>query len=275
DLFTHPQVVPTSAYLWDSAEKIRTFLGNPHPVYTLSNACISGTLAIVIAARFIRSGRYDSAIVVGADLFSHFVLSGFKSFQALSPAPCKPFDANRTGINLGEAGASLILTRSDRTSQGKVNVLGGASSNDANHISGPSRTGDGLYYAIQAALESSHITSSLEIDYISAHGTGTSYNDEMEAKAFAWAGLTQVPTNSLKGYFGHTLGTSGILESVLAVDSIENSRLFASAGYEVRGVSESLNILTENTFGKLTTCLKTSSGFGSCNAALVLSTKSL
>lgn len=270
DLIEKEKPVPTEAYLWHTAAKIGQFLGNPNPVITISNACISGTLAIITASRFINEGKYNSVIIIGADLFSHFVFSGFKAFQAISEGPCMPFDANRTGINLGEAAATLILQKNDQDNDG-IFIKGGSVSNDANHISGPSRTGDGLYYAIHSALKQSNINSSLEVDYICAHGTATSYNDEMESKALAWAGMSEVPLNSLKGYFGHTLGAAGVLESIMAIDSMEKNQLYASAGFSTLGVSEKLNVLIKNQNIPLTTCLKTSSGFGSCNAAVVFS----
>jgi 3-oxoacyl-[acyl-carrier-protein] synthase-1 len=271
DLIENGKPIPKKAFLWNTASLLGIFLGNPNPVITVSNACISGTMAIILASRLLRQNKYEHAVIIGADLFSPFVHSGFQAFQAVSSAPCKPFDANRTGITLGEAAATLILSKTKSENHRGVQVLGGATSNDANHISGPSRTGDGLYYAIEAALKDSDSNFSLKIDYISAHGTGTAYNDEMESKALAWAGLTHVPLNSLKGYFGHTLGTSGVLESILAIDSLENNRLYASAGFSELGVSEHLNVLTKNQFNPISTCLKTSSGFGSCNAAVIFS----
>jgi 3-oxoacyl-[acyl-carrier-protein] synthase-1 len=219
----------------------------------------------------IAAGHYDHAIVTGGDIVSEFVMSGFMSFQALSPEACRPFDADRTGLSLGEGCGTVILT-SDLSvaTEGKpVAYLGGATSNDANHISGPSRDGEGLYLAISAAMKEADVTAG-DLDFISAHGTATPYNDEMESLALAWAGLEQVPVNSFKGYIGHTLGAAGVIETILSIYSIRNGILFNSAGYYKNGVSRPLNIITQNINLPVRRVLKTASGFGGCNAGLII-----
>ena len=108
------------------------------------------------------------------------------------------------------------------------------------------------------------------IDYISAHGTATPYNDEMEAIALSRAGLLDVPVNSLKGYWGHTLGAAGIIESAVAINSLENNILFKTAGFREMGVSEKINVIAENIKKPVKSCLKTASGFGGCNASIIL-----
>ena len=174
-------------------------------------------LAILTGMRLVQSGQYENAVVAGADVISKFVLSGFQSFQAISSAPCKPFDAARDGINLGEGAGTVILTSNKNYSSG-VKVTGGSVSNDANHISGPSRTGEELNLAINKALNAAELNAT-DIDFISAHGTATIYNDEMEAKAITLAGLQSFPVNSLKGYYGHTLGAAGLIESIISIQS--------------------------------------------------------
>jgi len=208
---------------------------------------------------------------VGADVLSHFVVSGFESLQALSSEQCKPFDAARKGINLGEAAAALVLS-SEPDPVGlrpSIKVTGGGSSNDANHISGPSRTGDELGFAIQQALQEAR-KEAHEIDFISSHGTATLFNDEMEAKAFHQIGMSNVPMNSLKGSFGHTLGAAGVVETVMSIHSLFNNEILPTKGFEKSGVSQKVNVSRELVFKPLTTCLKTASGFGGCNAAIVL-----
>jgi 3-oxoacyl-[acyl-carrier-protein] synthase-1 len=257
--------------LWKLGDVISQYFGNPNKPVIVSNACISGSVAIMVAARMIAAGKYDHAVVTGGDIVSEFVVSGFMSFQALSPHACKPFDANRTGLSLGEGAGSVILT-ADITKTGydrPVAFLGGATSNDANHISGPSRDGEGLYLAIEAALREANMRPE-DIDFISAHGTATPYNDEMESLALAWAGLDKVPVNSFKGYIGHTLGAAGLIETILSLYSIRNNILIKSLGYVENGVSRPLNIITENTNAPIRNVLKTASGFGGCNAALVI-----
>jgi 3-oxoacyl-[acyl-carrier-protein] synthase-1 len=257
--------------LWEMANYIAKWL-NCHTVpLVVSNACTSGSVAIMTAARMIAAGKCDHAIVTGGDIITEFVMSGFMSFQALSPTACRPFDADRTGLSLGEGCGTLILT-SDLAKAGAgkpVTYLGGATSNDANHISGPSRDGEGLYLAIAAAMKEAGAIAG-DLDFISAHGTATPYNDEMESLALAWAGLEQVPVNSFKGYIGHTLGAAGVIETVLSVYSMRNDILFKSSGYQNNGVSRQLNMVTENLHRPVRKILKTASGFGGCNAAFLL-----
>ena len=237
----------------------------------VSNACISGVLAIIVAKRFLESGKYDHAVIVGADVLSKFVVSGFQSLQALSPEPCRPFDAERKGINLGEAAAALVLSSKPDTPglQPSIKITGGGLSNDANHISGPSRTGDELGFAIRQALQEAG-KSPEEIDFISAHGTATLFNDEMEANAFHHAGMSGVPLNSLKGYYGHTLGAAGVVETLMSVQSLLHNEILATKGFKKSGVSRAVHVSGDRISKPLTTCLKTASGFGGCNGAIVL-----
>lgn len=237
----------------------------------VSNACISGVLAIIVAKRFLDSEKYDHVVVVGADVLSQFVISGFESLHALSSEPCRPFDAERKGINLGESAASIVLSSKpqDLSVYPSIKITGGGLSNDANHISGPSRTGVELGLAVRQALKQAQ-KSSKEIDFISAHGTATMFNDEMEAKAFHALGMENIPLNSLKGYFGHTLGAAGVVETIMSMYSLLNNELLASKGFDTLGVSQSINVCKELIEKPLSTCLKTASGFGGCNAAIIL-----
>lgn len=237
----------------------------------VSNACISGVMALIVAKRFLQAGKYDHALVLGADTLSRFVISGFQSLQALSSERCRPFDAARKGINLGEAAAAMLLTVKPEALGTKptVRILGAGLSNDANHISGPSRTGEELGYAIRQALKQGSV-STAEVDFISAHGTATLYNDEMEAKAFDLAGLSDTPLNSLKAYYGHTLGAAGIVETVVGMHSLEHGVAIPTLGFSTPGVSKPVNVISEISTRRLNTFLKTASGFGGCNAAIVL-----
>ena len=164
-----------------SAKLVANHFQFSNPPVIISNACISGMLAILTGMRLIQSGQYEHAVVAGADVISKFILSGFQSFQAISPSVCKPFDADRDGINLGEAAGTIILTGNKKYSSG-IKLTGGSVSNDANHISGPSRTGEELNMAISKAMKIAGVTAT-DIDFISAHGTATVFNDEMEARA--------------------------------------------------------------------------------------------
>ena len=143
-----------------------------------------------------------------------------------------------------------------------------ATSNDANHISGPSRTGEELAQAITQAMNEAEVLPS-QVSFLSAHGTATPFNDEMEAKAFALSGLNHVPMNSFKGYWGHTLGAAGVVESVASIHSMKQNLLIKSAGFETLGVSEYLTMLEKNLNCPVDHVVKTASGFGGCNAAIV------
>jgi 3-oxoacyl-[acyl-carrier-protein] synthase-1 len=258
-------------YLWNTAKFLKEYFKSRNDVLVVSTACISGISALLMGQRLIQSGIYDNAIVCGCDIFSSFVMSGFQSFQAISYSPCKPFDADRSGITLGEGCGTLIITNNQPVNRKKnIKISGGAISNDANHISGPSRTGDGLTKAIDKALGEAVVSPNV-IDFISAHGTATPYNDEMEAIAFATSGLLKSSVNSLKGYFGHTLGAAGTIESIVTLESMRQNMVIKSIGYETSGVSQELNIAKSNIQTKLTHCLKTASGFGGGNAAIVFS----
>lgn len=255
--------------LHHSAKLVQQHFGFSEKPVIISNACISGLLALLAGMRMIRSGQYDHVVVAGADVISRFILSGFQSFQAVSNERCRPFDAERKGINLGEAAATVILSAQKRNDD-DIRLVSGSVSNDANHISGPSRTGEELYQAISIAMAGAGL-SIADIDFISAHGTATLYNDEMEAKAITLAGLQNVPVNSLKANYGHTLGAAGLVESVILLHSMKEGIVLPSLGYSATGVSQPLNICTKLQRVVLNNCLKTASGFGGCNAALIFS----
>jgi len=246
-------------------------IGIPHHL-VISNACISGVMAAIVARRLLLSGQYDHAVVLGADVLNRFVISGFQSLQALTAEPCRPFDAARKGINLGECAAVMVLSTVPEKlgmAAPRVELLGGGLSNDANHISGPSRTGEELGFAIRQALEESGLHEN-DIDFICAHGTATLYNDEMEAKAFNRVGLENTPLHSLKGYFGHTLGAAGVVEMIISAESLKRDELVPSLGFETPGTSQPVQVIRTLTQRPLRTCLKTASGFGGCNAAIIL-----
>ncbi len=258
---------PGRIYLWKMADVIGSFFGFVNRPVIVSNACISGVLALSTAARMIDAGLYDHIVVAGGDILSEFVISGFLSFQAISPEPCKPFDIARNGLSLGEGCGTLVLSSKHKKSTA-VTVSGSAVTNDANHISGPSRTGEELAMAIGNALKEAGVNPA-EVSFVSAHGTATPYNDEMESQALGIAGLQHIPVNSFKGYWGHTLGAAGVIESIATIRSMENNLLFRSAGFNEIGVSVPLNVIRENIHTPVQNCLKIASGFGGCNAAIV------
>ena len=261
-------------YLWHTAYRIAHFFGNITPPLVVSNACISGAAALIAARRELLAGRIDTAIVIGADMLSRFVVSGFQSFKALSPEPCRPFDADRTGLNLGEAASTVILTRRavNNLEPSDVLLTDGAIRNDANHISGPSRTGEGCFRALRHILRNipeERLTD--EIAFVNAHGTATPYNDEMESIALTRAALDRVPVNSLKGYLGHTLGAAGVLETILAAESLRAGIALPTAGFHTLGVTHPIRVTNATAPITARRCIKMLSGFGGCNAALLVS----
>jgi 3-oxoacyl-[acyl-carrier-protein] synthase-1 len=168
---------------------------------------------------------------------------------------------------LGEGAGTIILSTQKKYEQ-NIKVLGGSVSNDANHISGPSRTGEELAYAIKKAMQDAELTVK-DIDFISAHGTATLYNDEMEASAIGLAGLQSAPLNSLKGYYGHTLGAAGLIEAIISLQSLKEGLVLPTPGFEELGVSSPVNVIASPLQIKANSFLKTASGFGGCNAAVI------
>lgn len=261
--------------LWKSSEIIKNHFKNPNDVITISNACISGALAIIVAKRLIDANKYENIIVAGADILPEFTLSGFQAFKAVSEEICKPFDKNRTGMTPGEGAGTIILTKDvNKALKPLINISGGASSNDANHISGPSRTGEELAIAINKSLKEANINPN-EVGYVSAHGTATLYNDEMEAKALALTKLNNANISSIKAYVGHTFGAAGIIETIFGINALAENKVYKSLGYNEQGTENKLNIITKNLQIDTNNVVKTASGFGSCNASLVISKNKL
>ena len=259
-------------YLWHSAQLIAKHFGNQNTPIVASNACISGCAAQIAAFNMLQySNQYDYVVVVGAEVLSKFIISGFQSFKALSPLRCKPFDQNRCGLNLGEAGTAIVYARTDKPEElasGTIIMEAGAINNDANHISGPSRTGEGLLRSIRKATEG---FDSQRIAFINAHGTATLYNDDMESVAINRAGLQDIPVNSLKGYYGHTLGAAGVMEVILSSIALQKQMVIKSLGSEQPGTAQALNVNMENHKVQGDAFLKLISGFGGSNAAVLFS----
>ena len=303
DSTDEPHIPRHRVALSEAATAVAQHLHLQRTPIVVSNACISGSHALLLASqRLTEDSTLRHVIVCGADLLSRFIVSGFGAFKALSPEVCRPFDAARCGLNLGEAAATLILSRTD----GEVHDSPSSSSaalshrwtlrsgcvrNDANHISGPSRTGEGVYRALCATLglsEESNIenledlqenpphwsddsdwkSATAHLACVSCHGTATAYNDEMESIALYRAGLTHLPAYSLKSTFGHTLGAAGVLETILTMVAVEQGTLWGTRGYSASGVSHELSLSSEAQPLSGDSFLKLLSGFGGCNAVL-------
>lgn len=252
-------------YLASSATKIAQYFGNHNTPVVVSNACISGVSAQIAAVRELLSGRYRYAVVIGCDVLSKFIISGFQSFKALSSECCHPYDKDRVGLNLGEAAGTIILKAGKPSNEQDLQYVSSSVHNDANHISGPSRTGEGSFRVLADILKDIDIS---EIGFINAHGTATAYNDEMESIAIHRAGLDKVCVNGLKGYYGHTLGAAGIIETILSMKAVDNGIELATRGFESTGTSYTLNISNQVRETSKTAFIKILSGFGGSNAGI-------
>lgn len=254
--------------LHDMALRVARAAGLEADPIVVCNACISGVAAVIVGSRLIGRGVYDDVYIVGGDEMSRFVTSGFLGFRSVSTEACRPYDAHHDGLSLGEAAGCLLLTN-DKSLTDCTAVGAGALTNDANHISGPSRTGEPLAEAIGRALRRSGMDAT-DAAFVNAHGTGTVYNDTMEAKALALAGLRDVPANSLKPCLGHTLGASGLVELMVCDDELRRGELLPTLGFATPTPECQLRVSGEaqKVTGKC--CIKTASGFGGCNAAVVL-----
>ena len=262
--------------LADSAQRIASQLGIDAKPIVVCNACISGLSALILGNRLIDSDLYDAAIVCGCDTPRQFILSGFQSLKALSPEPCRPFDMERMGLNLGEAAATLILSKNPI--QGNSWRMGdGFIRNDAFHISTPSKTADGLYLSLQRTLESftkeisstcKQIDLKAHLAFINAHGTATLFNDQMESVAIGRAGLSDLPANAYKSFWGHTMGAAGILETIISMKAIDDDTILGTRGFSELGVSGKMNICAENRQTDKKGFIKMLSGFGGCNATI-------
>ncbi len=256
-------------YLWQIALSVREHFGCHTTPKVISTACISGVAATVYATRMVEDGEADSVYVVGADLSSDFIVEGFNSFKSVSATLCRPYDISRDGITIGQGCGVLLLTNDPQKSESKITIAGCGLSNDANHISGPSRDGSGLYQAMDIAMRDAGI-SSKDIDYVNLHGTGTLFNDDMESRAMELAGLSQTPCNSLKPYIGHTFGASGVIELVMVIEQMLSGEVYGVKGFKELGTPCELNISAQNRKVDINCALKSASGFGGTNAAIVL-----
>ena len=205
------------------AQAIAQHFGNPNRPVIVSNACTSGVCAQITAMRLLEAGFYRHAVVIGCDIQTKFIVSGFQAFKALSPEPCLPFSPDRKGLNLGEAAATIIYSNqpSDISNPPCWTLVKGSIHNDANHISAPSRTGEGAYRCLTDVLEG---VSPADISLLGVHGTATLYNDDMERTAIRRAGLQDVPMSVLKPFFGHTMGAAGVLETIIAMNMVKNEK---------------------------------------------------
>ena len=264
-----------------AAHKISKAIGLVTKPIVVCNACVSGLSAQLLASHLLSAGFYDYAIVVGAEVQSKFIVSGFQSLKAVSEEPCRPFDIERNGLNPGEAAATIVLKaplqtspRGGRLSAAQLpsssgegaswHLISFSTCNDAYHIVSPSPRGEGLTNAINAVMKGRDKS---QLATVCVHGTATLYNDQMESKAIERAGLSDVPLSALKGYYGHTMGAAGVLETILTMRATDDGIVLGSKGFTEPGVSGKVSISNEPQKTEKTSFLKIMSGFGGNNVA--------
>ena len=271
-----PTVLPETAslpspLLVDQAHRIIRILGlNPLRTEIISNACASGIVAVAVAKLLLENGIFSTAVIAGFDVISHFVTGGFHSLGALSPTGPRPFDCRRDGLSLGD-GAAIAVLRYREPGTGDIIVAGADQSNDANHRTGPSRTGEGLYLAARGALENAGITPDL-IGAVKCHGTATPYNDAMEAKAVNLLfDNAPPPCFSVKGGIGHTSGAGSLIEILLSARFIRRRTAPPTIRFSEPDPEAVLPVTAGARIFSQPSMLCLSAGFGGLNAAAVLS----
>jgi 3-oxoacyl-[acyl-carrier-protein] synthase-1 len=249
---------------------VRTALGVRGPGWVVSTACSSSAKVFGDAARLIEAGWVDAAVVGGVDSLCLTTLHGFHSLELFSPEVCRPWDAGRSGLSLGEAAAFALLQRAALPGEAPVgHLLGVGESNDGHHMSSPHPEGLGAIAAMRQALAEAGLAPG-QIDYINLHGTATPNNDAAEDRAVGAVFGTGVPCSSTKGATGHTLGAAGGVEAVLSLLALRDGLMPGGLNLRVRDPALHAAYLGENRRGPLRRVLSNSFGFGGSNASLVL-----
>lgn len=259
------------------AHAVATEVGARGPIEVTSTACGSGNVALGVARDLILEGRCDVVLAGGVDALQDFVVSGFASLKALDPEPCRPFDRTRRGLNLGEGACFLVIEdEAHARARGatiRAVLSGYGLAADAVHMTGPDREGRGAARGMLNALDEAG-RAPAEVDFVSLHGTATIFNDLMEGKAMASVfgeRASQLPANSVKSAFGHTLGAAGTLEAMVCVKVIETGIIPATLGSVEPDPEIPLNIVRNAALQQnVRVALSTASGFGGTNAAIVL-----
>ncbi len=242
-------------------------LGVKGPMAAISTACSSSAKVFLTAQRWIDAGLIDAAVVGGVDSLCLSTLHGFNALQLLSQEVCRPFDAHRNGISIGEAAGFVLLDRLPAA----VRFVGGGESSDAWHMSAPHPEGQGAQEAMQVALKAAHLKPA-DIGYVNAHGTATPANDRAEAAALsAVFGSAGVPVSSTKGVTGHTLGAAGIVEAIVSVQAIEQQTLPPVANLLTPDPTLDLALVTQMRSASLRHVMSNNFGFGGSNCSLIFS----
>lgn len=266
--------IPSTVLFEPFLEKISSRFNLSDPGCNINAACASSTIAVARGAAMIAAGVAESVLVYAADLVSEFVFSGFSALQALSDEPCCPFDRQRKGLTLGEAGVALLLMSEECASRYTASPLayiaGWGVANDAHHVTAPSRDGCGLILACHQAIEKAKIDTT-QIAAINAHGTGTIYNDAMELTAFNTIfGKSLPPLHGVKGSLGHCLGAAGGVEIAIGCRSLQQQLIPGTVGCfttELAGQGK-LSGTSQQISGDYLLC--SNSGFGGINGVVIL-----
>lgn len=257
----------------DSSKRVAKYLKSISYYTTLNTACSSGTNALIHGARLLKYGVLDRVIVGGVDALTMFTLNGFNSLMILDKDFCKPFDADRKGLNLGEGAGYVVLERSEDANNALCKVAGYANANDAYHQTASSPDGDGAFKSMSEALKMSGLKPS-KIDYINAHGTGTNNNDESEGAALNRVfGKGNVrPFSSTKSYTGHALAGAAGIESVFSVLAIKNNLIYPNLNFTTP--IEGMDLIPNTDLiegGNVNNVLSNSFGFGGNNSTVIFS----
>lgn len=252
------------------AEFTRAYFGLEGPAMAISTACSSSAKVFAAAARQLACGTIDAALVGGVDTLCLTTLYGFASLQLTSPQPCRPYDAARNGISIGEGAAFALLERApENLPPGSLLLLGTGESSDAYHMSSPHPDGLGAQLAMAAALKSAGLTAD-DIDYLNLHGTATPANDAAEGKAVAALFGERVPCSSTKGATGHTLGAAGAVEAVICALAMTHDLLPGSPNTSSRDPDTPIQYVLQPRPASLRRTLSNSFGFGGSNCSLIL-----
>lgn len=270
--FVHTGSLPEGYDLWRHhtygaiLEVVRQLTGANGPAWMHSTACTSSAKPLASARRLIRAGVLDAAIVGGIDTLCAMTLSGFHCLGALSGTECRPFGHKRTGINIGEGGAILLV---EREGEGEALLEAVGESSDAYHISAPHPEGLGATLAMRRALEEAGCRAD-QVDHINAHGTGTPLNDSAESAAIAEVFGLEVPVVSTKSYTGHTLGAAGATEAAIALFSLLEGWAPSSLRVDPKDEKIAINVIRERTAGTYRRVLSNSFAFGGNNVSVLL-----
>jgi 3-oxoacyl-[acyl-carrier-protein] synthase II len=262
------------AALYDApAHNLARWLGAEGPVVTVSTACASGATALALGADLLRHGQADAVVAGGYDGLCRFVMRGFDALKSLTRDVVRPFDRRRSGLLLGEAAALVLLARDGEGGDRLGTLLGYGSASDASHIAAPDPYGGGLERAIRASLDQAGVAPT-DVDFVSAHGTGTLINDRIETAALKRAlgrRAHAIPINSIKPGMGHTMGAAATLEAIMCLLASRHGLIPPTLHLEEPDPECDLDYVPgQPRTERPRLSLSTSLGFGGCNAALVL-----